>query len=64
MKQLDGIVINVYGGKNGKNYKQIKNKVINDIIKEINKHVYCNNDDELRVINSIKNIIERYRWDD
>lgn len=64
MKQLDGIVINVYGRQSGKTYKQIKNKVINGIIKEINKHCYWNNDDELRVINNIKNIIERYRWED
>ena len=64
MKQLDGIVINVYGRQSGKTYRQIKNKVITDIIKEINKHCYWNNDDELRIINNIKTIIERYRWED
>ena len=64
MKQLDGIVINVYGRQSGKTYRQIKNKVINDIIKKINKHCYWNNDDELRVIKNVKSIIERYRWED
>ena len=63
MKELDGVVINVYTRQFGKTYKQIKNKVINDIIKEINKHYYWNND-ELRVINNIKAIIKRYRWED
>ena len=64
MKQLDGIVINVCYRQSGKTYRQIKNKVINDIIKEINKHCYCGNDDELRIVNNIKTIIERYRWED